>query len=208
MIQFHDITSQYASLIEKLIGKILPGLRYTASSFCYTMNLLKRSEVGMRFKVFPGLVLSFSIVACAPDTLQSTFEKEQKDNQMDGFNIIHIEENEQYGLVLATSWTEQYIQNKDRPGINVYENQSGKWVARPGTSCDSPGASRLGIQNGLYLYCGAITEERPYVKITVGETEAKIFDVNDKNRVWYAVEESMDLKIIGSYASGEQVTFR
>jgi hypothetical protein len=162
----------------------------------------------MKIKIFPVLVFSISMMACAPDTLQSTFEKDEKNNGMDGINIIHIEENEQYGLVLATSWTEQYIENKDKPGISVYENDNGKWIGSPGTSCSGPGATRLGIQNGLYLYCGAITENRPFVKITVGETEASIFEVNDKIRVWYAVENSMDLETKGSYASGEQVTFR
>jgi len=61
----------------------------------------------------------------------------------------------------------------------------------------------LGIQNGLYLYCGAITEDPPYVKITVGETQASIFDVNEKIKVWYAVVNSMDLKMVGSYATGD-----
>jgi hypothetical protein len=161
----------------------------------------------MKLRVFLGLLILISFAACAPDTLQSTFEKEQKSDQMDGFNIIHIEENEQYGLVVATSWTEEYIQNKDKASIRVYENDNGKWVGMPGTSCSNPGAARLGIQNGLYLYCGSIGENRPYVTITVGETEAGIYDVNDTTRVWYAVVDSFELKTVGSYASGEQVTF-
>lgn len=161
----------------------------------------------MKLRIILGLLFSISLTACAPDTLQSTYEKEQKSNQMDGFNIIHIEENEQYGLVVATSWTEEHVQNKDKAGINVYENDNGKWVGRPGTSCSNPGAARLGIQNGLYLYCGSIGENRPYVKVIVGETEAGIYDVNDTTRVWYAVVDSMDLKTVGSYANGEQVTF-
>ena len=44
--------------------------------------------------------------------------------------------------------------------------------------------------------------------MTVGETEAKIFDVNDKNQVWYAVEKSMDLKLRGTYENGERVKLR
>ena len=144
------------------------------------------------------------IVACSPDTLQSTYEKQQKENGVDGFNIIHIEENDEYGLVLETSWTKQYIENKDKPGIMVYEKNNGKWVARPGMSCDGLGGT-LGIGGGRYLYCASITENRPYVKIMVGETEAQIFDVNDKKRVWYAVEHSMGVQKWGSYETGEPV---
>jgi len=146
------------------------------------------------------------IVACAPDTLQSTFEKAQQSNGMDGINIIHIEENEANGLVLATTWTEQYIENKDRPGINVYLQENGQWMAIPGTDCDGP-MFTLGMQGNGYLYCGVITEDRPYVKIMVGETEAQIFDVNDKKRVWYVVQKSRGLIVQGSFASGEQVQF-
>lgn len=162
----------------------------------------------MKTRIWVGLFSIVTLVACAPETLQGTFEKDEKNNGMEGINVIHVEENEQYGLVLATSWTEEYIQNKDKPGISVYENDNGKWVSRPGTSCSSPGAARLGIGNGLYLYCGTITEERPFVKVTAGETDAGIFDVNDTTRVWYAVGDSMDLAIKGSYESGEEVTFR
>ena len=50
-------------------------------------------------------------------------------------------------------------------------------------------------------------EDRPYVKIMVGETEAQIFDLNDKKRVWYVVQKSRGLIVQGSFASGEQVQF-
>jgi len=63
----------------------------------------------VKSRIFPLLVVSISMVACAPDTLQSTFEKDQRNDGMDNINIIHIEENELYGLVVNTSWTEDYI---------------------------------------------------------------------------------------------------
>jgi len=161
----------------------------------------------MNIRNLTGMLFLIVIVACSPDTLQSTYEKQQKENGVDGFNIIHIEENDEYGLVVETSWTEQYIQNKDKPGIMVYENHDGEWVTRPGMQCQGlPGS--LGIGGGRYLYCASITENRPYVKIMVGETEAQIFDVNDKKRVWYAVVNSMDMNVWGSYATGEPEKIR
>jgi hypothetical protein len=160
----------------------------------------------MKTRIVMGLLFLVSLVACSPDTLQGTFEKEQRNNGMDGFNIIHIEENDQYGLVVATSWTEQFIQNKNRPGIHVYDNENGKWVGRPGISCgDGRGSSILGIGNGMYVYCGVITEDRPFVTMAVGETEARIFDVNESIRVWYAVVNSRDLKISGTFDNGEKM---
>jgi hypothetical protein len=158
----------------------------------------------MKIRNLTGMLFLMVIVACSPGTLQSFYEKQQKENGMDGFNIIHIEENDKYGLVLATSWTEEYIQNKDKPGIMVYEKDNGKWVSRPGTTCAGLGAT-LGIGGGRYLYCGSITEKRPYVKIMVGETQAQVFDVSDKKRVWYAVEHSMGIQKWGSYETGEPV---
>lgn len=157
----------------------------------------------MKSETLSLLIVSASMLACAPDTLQSTFEKDERNNGVDYINIIHIEENEQYGLVVNTSWTEDYIQSKDRPGISVYHKVKGKWTRSPGTSCPSEEISRLGIQNGLFLYCGAITENPPYVKITVGETEASIFEVNEIIKVLYAVVNSMDLKMVGSWATGD-----
>jgi hypothetical protein len=69
-----------------------------------------------------------------------------------------------------------------------------------------PGA--LGIGGGRYLYCASITENRPYVKIMVGETEAQIFDFNDNKQVWYAVANSNDMNVWGSYATGEPMKIR
>ena len=161
----------------------------------------------MNIRILTGMLFLIVIFACSPDTLQSTYEKQQKENGMDGFTIIHIEENDEYGLVVETSWTEEYIQNKDKPGVMVYEKDNGKWVARPGISCDGLGGT-LGIGGGRYLHCASITEKRPYVKIMVGATEAQIFDVNDKIRVWYAVGDSMDMNVWGSYATGDPVKIR
>ena len=162
----------------------------------------------MNLRIYIGLMFVIVIVACAPDTLQSTYEQQQKEDGMDGYNIIHIEENDGYGLVLATAWTEQYIENKDSPGIRVYEKADGKWVAIPGTTCDAPGGGAvLGIGGGNYLYCGSFGENRPFVEITVGETAARIFDVNDEKRVWYAVEKSRDMTVRGTNASGKQVSY-
>ena len=160
----------------------------------------------MKLVTLPLLILSVSMLAYASDTLQGTFETDARNDGMEDFNIIHIDENEQYGLVVNTSWTEDYIQNKDRPGISVYHKVKGKWARSPGTSCSSRGTSKLGIQNGLFLYYGIIAEEPPYVpyvKITVGETEASFFDVNEHIKVWYAVVNSMDMKMVGSYTTGD-----
>lgn len=65
----------------------------------------------------------------------------------------------------------------------------------------------MGIGGGNYLYCGSLGENRPFVEITVGETTARIFDVNDKKRVWYAVEKSKDMTVKGTSENGEQVSY-
>ena len=39
--------------------------------------------------------------------------------------------------------------------------------------------------------------------MAVGEAQARIFDVDESIRVWYAVTNERDLKISGTYDNGE-----
>ena len=162
------------------------------------------SVVGMCF------ILSFLVgtVGCADESLQEIFQRKMKDDKMDGYNIIHIEENDQYGLIVNTSWTKQYIENKNEPGIHVYKRDGSKWVMRPGTGCSAGGTSKLGIPGKKTLYCGALTIKRPFAKIIVGDHEAKIFPVTDDLRVWYAVGQGRDLKVKGIAKNGSEHKFR
>ena len=150
----------------------------------------------MKFRILIGIMFVIAIVACAPDTLQSTYEKNQKDVGNYGWNIIHIEEHDDYGLVLATQWSEQDKEDKGKPSILAFIKENDKWVVDWGAACDGPQVTQI-IAGGNYLYCGTITDNRPNVEIMVGETAAQVIDVNDQKRVWYAVEKSMGLKVRG-----------
>ncbi len=153
-----------------------------------------------------GLSFLISAAACADETLQEKYEGEMKDDKMDGFQIIQIEENERYGLIVHTAWTKQYPDNKNRPGIRVYYKDGGKWTMRPGTACGM-GISRLSIPDKNTLYCGALTKKRPFKKIMVGDQEAKIFPVIDDIRVWYAVGQGRKLKVKGITENGNEHKF-
>jgi len=150
----------------------------------------------MNFKILIGIMFVIAIVACAPDTLQSTYEKYQKDVGNYGWNIIHIAEHDDYGLVLATIWSEQDKEDKGKASILAFIKENDKWVVWMGADCDGLQVTQV-IGGGNYLYCGAITDNRPNVEIMVGETAAQVIDVNDQKRVWYAVEKSMGMKVRG-----------
>lgn len=95
----------------------------------------------------PILIIAFmSIYGCsADDSLQGAYERQIKENGMDGFNIIHLEERASVGLVLNTSWTNDYPENQFRPGIHVFEKTEGGWQAVPGTACDANTVARLSL---------------------------------------------------------------
>lgn len=152
--------------------------------------------------------LSLATVAgCSDDlSLQATFEKQMKDDGVDGFNIIHIDENENRGLVLYTSWTEEYPDNKNYPGINYYRKLEQRWESRPGTACSDRGVSRLGLSGNGYLFCAVLKENMKFEKIRVGDSDAHIFNVNDSMRVWYAVADDKKAKVVGTISDGREVT--
>jgi len=68
------------------------------------------------FRIACGLI-TFSLAACAGDkTLQGILEAQMKDNGYDGWDIIHVQENETDGFVLHTAWTDQHPDNRSEPG--------------------------------------------------------------------------------------------
>ena len=117
----------------------------------------------MKFRILIGIMFVIAIVACAPDTLQSTYEKYQKDVGNYGWNIIHIEEHDDYGLVLATTWTEQDKEDEGKADILAFTKENDKWVVDWGAACDGPQVTQI-IAGGNYLYCGTITDSVPMLK--------------------------------------------
>jgi hypothetical protein len=76
-------------------------------------------------KIVLNLILLLLITGCSGDTsLKGAFEKQMKEDQADGFNLIHLEDNETDGLALYTSWTDDYPDNKNKPGILLRKS---KW---------------------------------------------------------------------------------
>lgn len=154
------------------------------------------------------LFLSLTGVAgCSGDlSLQATFEKQMEDDGADGFNIIHIDEKENRGLVLYTSWTEEYPDNKNHPGINYYHKLDQRWESRPGTACSDSGVSRLGLSDNGHLFCAVLKENMKFEKIRVGGSDAHIFNVSDSIRVWYGVADDKNAKAVGIISDGREVT--
>jgi len=160
----------------------------------------------MHKKNFFLILLLTGVAGCAGDnSLQGTFEQQMKEDEVDGFNIIHIEENGSQGLVLYTSWTEKYPENKNRPGIRYYEKQDSRWEGRPGTDCSSDGIARLGLMGNGNLYCATLKENMDFEKVLVGGTEAKIFQATESQRVWFAITDDRNSKVRGIKSDGSEI---
>ena len=160
----------------------------------------------MQIKLLLVLLCLSGITACSADTsLQGVFENQMKEDGAVGFTIIHIDEGETHGLVLYTSWTHEYPDNKNKPGIRYYEKSDKQWHGRTGTGCSDRGISRLGLMGNGYLFCAIPRENRGYEKILVGDTEAGIFQVNDSISVWYAAVDNRDAKVVAILDDGTEL---
>lgn len=153
--------------------------------------------------------LIFIFLACATacsgsETLQQAFEKQMKTDGADGFDLIHLQENEQDGLVLSASWTEAYPDNRDEPSVFYFQKQDGRWTRQTGTACSQSGVSRVGLMGNGYLYCSVLRDDWDFAKVRVGETEAKMFQTHAGRNVWYAVAEAFELPVVGVGADGRE----
>ena len=155
----------------------------------------------------PILIIAFmSIYGCsADDSLQGAYERQIKENGMDGFNIIHLEERASVGLVLNTSWTNDYPENQFRPGIHVFEKTEGGWQAVSGTACDANTVARLSLFGNGQLYCASLDPESEVQEVRVGQSAAQIFDSANGSRVWFAITEERDAKAIGTTPDGREI---
>jgi hypothetical protein len=140
--------------------------------------------------------------------MQGIFEGQMKDNGVDGFEIIHLQENELAGLVLYTSWTSDYPDNRNEPGINYYQKQDGKWVGAMGTACGNNGVSRFGLMGNGYLYCSTLRQDMAFEKIMADGREANVFTFNGDMRVWFAITDSRDSVITGVSSNGTATELR
>jgi len=162
--------------------------------------------MNMRLKALFLVLLISSAAGCSGDkSLQGAFERQMKDNEVDGFNIIHMEENENDGLVLFTSWTSDYPQNKDKPGIYYYEKVDKAWKNQTGSDCSGTGVSRLGLMGNGQLYCASLKDSISLESIRVGDSEAKMFPTPGGGTVWYARAGERDLKAVGVTSDGREI---
>jgi hypothetical protein len=143
------------------------------------------------------------IAGCSGNlSLQETFEKQMKDDGIGGFNIIHIDEKENSGLVLFTSWTEQDPNNKDDTSIHYFEKPDQRWERQTGMECSTNGVGLMGLMGNGYLFCSIFKANMDFEKIRIGDSEVDIFNVNDSMRVWYAVVDDRDSKVLGITSDG------
>lgn len=141
--------------------------------------------------------------------MQGKFESQMKEDGVDGFEIIHIQENELDGLVLYTSWTADYPDNRNQPGINYFQKEDGKWGSAMGTGCSDSGVSRFGLMGDRYLYCSKLRADMAFKKILVDDSQdAVLFTFNQDMRVWFAITDSRESTVVGVSNNGTELQLR
>jgi len=151
------------------------------------------------------LACLLALAGCGGDaTLQGAFGKQMKLNKVDGYDIIQLDERPDLGLVLYTSWTEAYPDNRNRPGVDVFYKQNGAWEMQPGIDCSSGGTARLGLGEHGYLYCAMLKPDWDFTRVLVGGQEAQLFEFGEGQRVWYVVVADGEAQVKGVNADGRE----
>ena len=152
------------------------------------------------------VLLALSLPACAGDqTLQGAFEAQMKSDGYDGFDIIHVQEDESDGYVLYTAWTDQHPDNRNEPGLNYYQKQGEQWQSAMGTGCGSSGVSIFGMMGNGFLYCSVLRPDMDFVQITAGGQAARMFTFNETMKVWVAVSPEANAKVVGVMVDGREI---
>ncbi len=151
-------------------------------------------------------LFAFSLAACAGEqTLQAVFEAQMKDNGSDGWDIIHLQENETDGFVLHTAWTDQQPDSRNEPGVNYFQKEGTEWRSAMGTACSSSGVSMLGLMGNGYLYCSVLRPDMDFDRITAGGEVAQVFTFNETMRVWIAVTSEANARVVGITGDGREI---
>lgn len=161
----------------------------------------------MRKTCYALLMAAFSLSACAGDpSLQGVFEAQMKDDGYAGYDIIHIEENQGDGWVLYTSWTDDYPDNRNRPGVGYFQLEDDQWQSAMGTACSSNGVSTLGLMGNGYLYCSVLRPDMQFESISAGRSDAQIFTFNGTMTVWVAIASEFGASVVGTTSDGREVS--
>jgi hypothetical protein len=151
-------------------------------------------------------LITLSLAACAGDkTLQGVFEAQMKDNGSDGWDIIHVQENETDGFVLHTAWTDQNPDSRNEPGVNYFQKQGTEWRSAMGTACSNSGVSMFGLMGNGYLYCSVLRPDMSFENVAAGGHAAQVFTFNETMKVWVAVTSEANAKVVGISKDGREI---
>lgn len=160
------------------------------------------------FHIACALII-LSLAACAGDkTLQGVFEAQMKDDGYDGWDIIHIQEDETDGFVLYTAWTDQHPDNRNQPGVSYFQKQGEEWQSAMGTACSNSGVSTFGLMGNGYLYCSVLLPDMDFEKVTAGGQAARIFTFNETMKVSVGVTSEADAKVVGFTKDGREIALK
>lgn len=150
--------------------------------------------------------LLLSATGCSSDnTLQGAFEQIMKEDEVENFEVLHLQENETDGLVVAASWSDDYPDRRDEPRILNFQIEDGRWVVRPGTSCTQRGISKVGLyDSGDWVYCGVLKDKWDFEKVKVGNSEATLVKTHGGKIAFVARAADKEQAIVGVYADGTE----
>lgn len=132
------------------------------------------------------------------DSMEGSFHASMDSNlDIDEYEIVEIVEEENVIIYTAQSDDEEIneAQHNEHPKLAYFiQHTNDQWQEYKSVECplDQWSADVVGEPK---IWCGTLTEPR-HEKVIVGETEAKIFNMDDGvKRVWYHLGDNKDEEI-------------
>lgn len=143
-----------------------------------------------------------SLVGCSMNqSFEDYFHNEMEENKKDyeeevnySYSLVHQEQNVVNPGDAIAIFTENN-RNGEQIFIAYFEQENGTWYWQQtrGAEWDTP-VKWSSMNKVPYIYSGAISDG-PIKEIYVGREQAKIIDVEDDKRFWYAISKRKDVDV-------------
>lgn len=146
------------------------------------------------------LIVGCSINQSFEDYFHNVMEEKKKEFAKDvnySYSLIHQEQNVVHPDDAIAIFKEHNL-NGEQIFIAYFEKENGywHWIQSRGAQWDSP-VKWTSMNKAPYIYSGAISDGS-IKEVYAGYEKAKIIDVEDNKRFWYAIsnEKDVDVKVI------------
>ncbi|MCA0173124.1 hypothetical protein [Bacillus sp. RAR_GA_16] len=156
----------------------------------------------MRKKLFLVITIGLSLlVGCSePETFEDYFHKKMEENKAqtddanDSYSLIHHEQDVVHPNDAIAIFMESQFQ-EERIFIAYFEKENDQWEWRQtrGAAWDDP-VHWSSMNSEPYIYSGTIQDDA-VKEVYAGREKAKIINVSEGKRFWYAVSDKKEVDV-------------